>query len=243
MMEQGPRRCPSCGALAAWEMEWCGQCLSPLERPLPSAPPASAQHAPQFYMDEPQPAARTGLFVPEMPAPQPPTGAVPPAPVAPRRPTWPCAVCETENPIELDTCVACGAPFARLFQEPESRPKVDPRSAVARSLLFPGLGQVHCGRTADGVARAVLFLWIQGTATVMLLSRGGSGSAITPIALLFLAVSVMLYATSALDAYRQAAGDAPLLTPRYLLYGTVGLIILSVGSLFLLVTRAAQVPR
>jgi hypothetical protein len=236
MMEPGPRRCPSCGALAAWETEWCGQCLTPLGHPVSSAPQAQVSPEPQFYMDEPGPAAWTEPFLLEVPAP------VPPVPVTVRRPAWPCAVCETENPIELETCAACGAPFARLFVDRRTHPDVEPGSAVVRSLLFPGLGQIHCGRTGDGVARMVLFLWTVGTAAVMLLSRG-SGSAIMPIALLFLGGALILYATSALDAYRQAGGEAPFLTTRYLLYGTVGLILLSVVSLFLLVTKAAQLPR
>jgi hypothetical protein len=188
-------------------------------------------------MDEPRPATWSEPFLPGMPAP------VPPVPVVVRHPTWPCAVCETENAIELDSCAACGAPFARLFQDRKTHPDVEPGSAVVRSLLFPGLGQVHCGRTADGVARMVLFLWTVGTAAVLLLSRGGSGSLVTPVALLFLGGAVVLYATSALDSYRQAAGEAPVLTPRYLLYGTVGLILLSMVSLFLVVTKAAHLPR
>jgi hypothetical protein len=175
-----------------------------------------------------------------------PVGApVPPSPPLPdtRRPTWPCAVCETENSIELDACAACGAPFGRLFQRTQSRPEVEPRSAVARSLLFPGLGQIHCGRTGDGVARAILYLWTAGTAALMLLSRGGASSAIKPVGLLFLAMSVVIYGGAAIDSYRQAAGEEPLLSPRYLLYGTVGLILLSIVSLFVVVSRAAQLPR
>jgi hypothetical protein len=186
-------------------------------------------------MDEPRPDSWGEPSLPVMPAP------VPPVPVAVRHPTWPCAVCETENPIELDTCAACGAPFARLFQDRKTHPDVEPGSAVVRSLLFPGLGQVHCGRTPDGMARMVLFLWTLGTAAVMLLSHGGSAT--EPIALLFLGAALVLYVTSALDSHRQAAGDAPLLTPRYLLYGTVGLILLSLVSLFLVVTKAAHLPR
>ena len=237
MMEPDSVRCPSCGAMAPWGADWCGQCLHPLGPSLFTAPEGLVEdQGPQFYMAEPAPAWEGAVAAPAPPMP----GATPASP--PRRPTWPCAVCETENPIELDVCAACGASFARLFQEKESRPEVDPRSAVVRSLLFPGLGQIHIGRTADGVARAVLYLWTAGTAAVMLMAHGSSSSAITPVGVLFLVMSFVIYGMAAVDSYRQAAGAEPLLSPRYVLYGTVGLIMLSVVSLFVVVSRAAHVP-
>ena len=90
------------------------------------------------------------------------------------------------------------------------------------------------------MARAVLYLWTTATASVMLLARS---TALRPIGILFFVTSCILYASSALDAYRQAGGEPPILTPRYLLYGTVSLIMLSVGSLFFLISRAAHLPR
>jgi len=241
MMEPDAVRCPSCGAMSSWGADWCGQCLRPLGASLFTAPEGVEEdQGPQFYMAEPAPACEGAVAT----APPPMPGAAAASSTQSlRRPTWPCAVCETENPMELDTCAACGAPFGRLFQQPESGPHVDPRSAVVRSLLFPGLGQIHCGRTADGVARAVLYLWTAGTSAVMLMAHGGSGSAIMPVGVLFLLMSFVIYGTAALDSYRQAAGEQPILSPRYLLYGTVGLIMLSLVSLFVLVTRAAHIPR
>src|SRR2546423_7233840 len=160
MMEPDAVRCPSCGAMSWWGADWCGQCLRPLGASLFTAPEGLEEdQGRQFYMAEPAPAWEGAV-----------AAAAPPMPGATaasstqslRRPTWPCAVCETENPIELDSCAACGAPFSRLFQQPESGPHVDPRSAVVRSLLFPGLGQIHCGRTADGVTPAGLYPWAAG---------------------------------------------------------------------------------
>jgi hypothetical protein len=235
--DQGSKRCPSCGALAAADADWCGQCYHPL------TPPKAArrEHAvavgsgpAQFYMDEPPSAVSVGaLAAPE-----------PPVELPKRAPTWPCAVCGTDNQLERDTCAVCGASFGKLFDEQRAKPQTSPKEAVARSLLFPGLGHLHAGKASEGLARMVLFLWAVGTAAVMLLgSAGHSSSALVPLGIFFLVVALFLYASSAFDAYRIAAGDRPLLSTRALLYGTVVLIMISVGALFVLVTRAAQIPR
>ena len=237
------RRCPSCGALAAADAEWCGQCLHPLVSRAgdgPAAAPAGAVSGPpasQFSMEAPAqggPTATTSFGSP-IPA--------PPIPLPKRQPTWPCAVCDTENPLGRDDCAVCGAPFGKIFEQPSPQSHGDPKEALIRSLLFPGLGHIHAGRTADGAARAVLFLWALGTAAVILLGSAGKSSTLVPLGAVFAVVSVFLYGSSALDARRIAGGERPLLSTRHLLYGTVILIMVSIGTLFLLVTRAAQVPR
>jgi hypothetical protein len=163
--------------------------------------------------------------------------AVPQAKVAapPRssegKPTWPCPVCGNANPIAMNLCVACGTPFARLFEEPERRPQIDPKTAALWSLLFPGLGQWKCGRSLDGVARMVTFLVPFGTMLLMVVSRlgrGGLGST-TSLFSVFLVASLVAWSTSAVDAYRLASGVDPLIGPRKLLWGLVGLILIAVG--------------
>ncbi|MGH2576488.1 MAG: hypothetical protein ACRDG9_01865, partial [Actinomycetota bacterium] len=96
---------------------------------------------------------------------------------------------------------------------------------------FPGLGQWKCGRSLDGVARMVTFLVPFGTMMLMVVSRlgrGGLGSTASLFSL-FLVASFVAWSTSAVDAYRLASGVDPLIGPRKLLWGLVGLILVAVG--------------
>jgi len=191
------RRCPSCGALAAVDADWCGQCYASLEAP--RAVSQARVEAPPRRSDG--------------------------------EPTWPCAVCGNANPIVMNLCVACGTPFARLFQEPDRRPDVDPKTAALWSLVFPGLGQWKCGRSLDGVARMVTFLVPFGTMLLLVVSRlgrGGLGST-TSLFSLFLLASLVAWSTSAVDAYRVASGVDPVIGTRKLLWGLVGFILVAVG--------------
>ena len=107
----GERRCPTCGALASADAEWCGQCFSPLERagsrtdsPARSAPTGTAG-----------PTAIRGAS----------GGAIE---VEGGTLAWTCPVCETRNPIEANECSTCGTPFGRLLAEPKAAPEVEPQS-------------------------------------------------------------------------------------------------------------------
>jgi hypothetical protein len=140
-------------------------------------------------------------------------------------------LCGNPNPIAVSLCLACGTPFARLFQEPGWAPEIDPRTAALWSLLFPGLGQWKCGRSLDGIARMVAFLVPFGTMLLLVVSRlgrGGLGSTALLFSL-FLVASLVAWSTSAVDAYRAASGVQPLVAPRTLLWGLVGLILLAVA--------------
>ncbi|MBI2238088.1 MAG: hypothetical protein HYU54_06140 [Actinobacteria bacterium] len=203
------RRCPNCGALVSAEAEWCGQCYASLAARSLEDPPAPARGAALSA------AQRKGVV---------------PVQAREGEPAWPCSVCGNRNPIDLEACAACGTPFAHLLREPERRVDVAPGSALAWSLVFPGLGHLRCGRSFDGVARVILFLWTAGTVVVLLLSRSGkAGLGPTgPLLILFLAAALALYATSALDAFRVASGDHPLVSSRMLLWGSAGLVLLSV---------------
>jgi hypothetical protein len=164
-------------------------------------------------------------------------------PQPPKSPaTWPCAVCGTANDLERDTCSACMAPFAKLF-ETKSRPRVAPRTATARSLMFPGLGHAAAGKPVEGVARGILFLWCAATGAALIAGHPAGGlGVLLPIAALFLVVALGFYAVTALDAARLAAGDRQLVSPKSLLYGTAALMGLSIVSLFFVITRTGHVP-
>jgi hypothetical protein len=195
------RRCPSCGGLVGEEAEWCGQCLAPLER------------------------ARTGGPAPRSSAP----GGVPGAPIRVEgdRASWACPACGTQNPLEANACSSCGTPFSHLFERPgQGGPTVAPHRAAALSLLFPGIGHAAAGRVAEGVARGVVFLYTLGTGLAILLLGGGSGI-LLPITAMSLAASAGLYALSAMDARRVAAGEPQLLSTRMLLYAGVGMMLLT----------------
>lgn len=215
----GERRCPTCGALASADAEWCGQCFAPLDR-VGAGPEAEAEHGDTA---RPSPVATAG-------------------PKAIRGTTggsieveggtlaWTCPACETRNPIEANECSVCGTPFGRLLAEPQAAPEIEPQTAAVWSMLWPGLGHWKLGRRTDAVARIVIFGWAFGALLVVLVSRFGKGGLgpTFPLFALFLGASLMIYVVSALDAYRLAAGDAPVMSSRALLWTSAGLVFLSV---------------
>jgi len=211
----GERRCPTCGALASADAEWCGQCFSPLER-----------GGARTEADGPATSARTGTAGPNA-IEGTSWGAIE---VEGGTLAWTCPVCETRNPIEANACSACGTPFGRLLAEPEAPPEIEPQTAAVWSMLWPGLGHWKLGRRTEAVARFVMFAWSFGALMVLLVSRFGKGGLgpTFPLFALFLAASLMIYVVSAVDAYRLAAGDEPLMSSRTLLWTSAGLVFLSV---------------
>ena len=147
------------------------------------------------------------------------------------KPTWTCSVCFEPNAIEATICATCGAPFGRLLQEPKQRPEIKPQSAATWSLVWPGIGHWKAGYRADGIARMVLFAWTFGALMILLVARFGTGGLgpVFPLVALFLIAASAVYAISAIDAYRLAGGDAPLVTSRVLLWGSALLIVASVA--------------
>lgn len=217
MDQQADRRCPTCGALASAEAEWCGQCYTPFSA-------ASSVRA-----EGRQPAAvRSATAAAESVAL---SGGVTPLHAPEGILAWPCAVCGNRNPIELEACVSCGTPFGRGYDEPDARPVVSPGSAVLWSLVFPGLGHRLSGRGIEGLARAVLFAWTAGTVIVLALSRSGKGGfgPAGPVLLLFALASIALYVFSAIDARRLASGEDPLLSSRTLLWGSVAVVLIAIA--------------
>lgn len=222
-------RCPRCGGLVSPEAEWCGQCLAPLGRT--AEQPAEA-------VDQ-----RTGsTLAAAAPASAP---SIPGAKV--RRGehgiVWDCPTCGTENPIEAPACSGCDAPFSRLFEEPEPAPKVDAGRAVSLSLLFPGLGHVAAGRTAEGLARAVVFAYALIVSIVVVVSRWGPGlGPFLPLLVICLLAAVAMYVVSAVDAGRAVRRERPVLGMRAQLYGAAALIVITVAILVVLGIRAGNAP-
>ena len=212
------RRCPSCGALVADDATWCGQCYTDLREPEPTREQGAA------------------------------AGAVAGLPAPPRArqgdaddvaPWWPCRACGGRNPIELDACSTCGTPFAQLMREEPERPDVEPRDAVAWSLVFPGLGHRLVGRPFDGLARGVLF--VVSFVMALLVGFGGVRSGVSfGVFALFLLTALVVYTGTAFEAHRLAEGGELLLSSRALLWILVGVIMLSVGMLAFAVTTAVR---
>lgn len=207
-MSEQERRCPSCQALVAADATWCGQCYASLVEPP--------------LRDEPAPAPSQG----DATAGGDRTAAY-----------WPCAVCGGRNPIEAETCVTCGTPFAQVMRDAASERAVDPKDAVTASLLFPGLGHRKVGRGMDGLARGILFALSFGMAMLVGISGTGS-SALFVVFVLFLVTALGVYGFSAYEASRLAKGGDLLVSSRVLLWVLVGLVMLSTLLLAMAVLSA-----
>jgi hypothetical protein len=151
--------------------------------------------------------------------------------VTPEGVAWTCTVCDSANALERRTCSACGAPFAASLRGPTpARPPRDPGIAALLSLLLPGAGHGYLGMWGQAVARAVTSLWVVSVVLATALEQGLA----SPTPLLFGTASFALWAVGSHDAYRDARGehDAVLLAGRALLNVVLGLILLSLVTLF-----------
>jgi ribosomal protein L40E len=196
------RRCPKCGALVAADAEWCGQCLVSLREPStrPAVPGPTAPSARFEREDQGPPSA------------------------------WRCPTCDAENGLDANRCRICGTPFSRLFEDPADPVTTSPAAAAAWSLLLPGLGHWFAGRRAEAVARFVLAAWITGMLFILVASRvngGGFGGA-APLVLLFGIAGLALWTEGVVDGRRAAAGLAPLVSSRTMLWACVALVGLSI---------------
>jgi RNA polymerase subunit RPABC4/transcription elongation factor Spt4 len=218
------RRCPDCGALVSADAEWCGQCFRALAEP--EAEPVRSP-VPQPVAAGPQPQG-TGVAATSMPRGE-----------AKRTPTWPCPACGNLAPIELDACPVCGTTFADLMRQDAPRPEVEPGSAVARSLVFPGLGHRSMGLGLDGLARGVLFA-MMAALTLVVFGSGVRSGLLLGVALLLLVMTLGVYLGTAYEARRIASGGGPFVGTRTLLWITVGVIM---GSVVLLGITVAAVGK
>jgi len=134
---------------------------------------------------------------------------------------WRCVSCETENPLEVQICTVCGSPFAETVRTPdEARPERDPGMTAMFSLFLPGAGHAYLGLWGQAISRAVLSVWVVGTALVAAVQ----GSAV--IAAIFGLAALALWVIAAHDAYRDARGEgaASILKGRAFLYVVMGLL-------------------
>ena len=192
-----PRTCPVCGASNPAGADWCGQCFA--------------------RFDEPQKA-----MVSEMAS-----GVKSPHAVATTHtaaaPAWTCELCETENSMDHDECVTCGASMFDTFGDRDIA--VDPGQAALWSLV-PGLGLAKAGQGLLGLS-AGLLIGMALAAGALFLSSGS-----TAIGVVLTLTGIGVWAISAHDAYRFALGDAKgtFLRPRVLTViagGVLGLMALA----------------
>jgi ribosomal protein L40E len=214
------RRCPKCGALVSEDAEWCGQCFTSLREPIPSpAPVPTAADA----------TVEAGAAAPT---------AAPPATDEPIGAFWPCPICGTRNPIVLEACEVCGTPFAAVMRG-ETRRDADPDAAFRRSLLFPGLGHAMLGYSLDGFARGAVFAL--AVLVVIFLPLSVPTTALTILAVVLSAgAAIGIYVLSAAEIRRLAQRRALLIESRFLLWGAVGLMMVTVGAIALSVASETR---
>lgn len=217
------RRCPNCGALVSEDAEWCGQCFTNLREPPPSpAVPAAAQAAGTADIAGPAAAATA------RPDHEEPAGAF-----------WPCPVCGTRNPIVLEACEVCGTAFAAVMRG-ETRREVDPGKAFRRSLMYPGLGHAMLGYSLDGFARGAVFTLALLVAILLPIS----GVPATPLTILSIVLSIAaaggIYALSAVETKRLIERRSLIVESRFLLWGGVGLMMVTVGAIALSVASETR---
>jgi hypothetical protein len=214
------RRCPNCGALVSEDAEWCGQCFTSLREPIPSpAPVPTAADA----------TVEAGAAAPT---------AAPPATDEPIGAFWPCPICGTRNPIVLEACEVCGTPFAAVMRG-ETRRDADPDAAFRRSLLFPGLGHAMLGYSLDGFARGAVFAL--AVLVVIFLPLSVPTTALTILAVVLSAgAAIGIYVLSAAEIRRLAQRRALLIESRFLLWGAVGLMMVTVGAIALSVASETR---
>jgi hypothetical protein len=214
------RRCPNCGALVSEDAEWCGQCFTNLREPEPPPVPAPTPSAAEAAPSTDAPEAAT-------PRAEEPIGAF-----------WPCPVCGTRNPIVLEACEVCGTPFAAVMRG-DTRRDADPDAAFRRSLLFPGLGHAMLGYSLDGFARGAGFAL--ALLIVIFLPLTVPTTPLTILAVvLSVAAAVGIYVLSAAEVKRLAQRRALLIDSRFLLWGAVGLMMVTVGAIALSVASETR---
>jgi hypothetical protein len=148
----------------------------------------------------------------------------PPAREEPTGAFWPCPV--------------CGTPFAVVMRG-ETRREVDPAKAFRRSLLYPGLGHAMLGYALDGFARGAVFTLAVLVVIFLPLSVPSTPLTILSI-VLSLAAAVGIYALSAVETRRLTQRQGLLVESRFLLWGAVGLMMVTVGSIALSVASETR---
>ena len=238
-------RCAFCGALNAPDAEWCGLCLRqfPPEEISVISSPADTEDTSDGPARGEQPGAEQ--------SPRPPAAVAEPTArkFAPAQKgafvvtetgiTWKCERCETPNPLEAQVCSVCGTTFADVVRPKDTRPERDPNTAALVSLFLPGAGHMYLHLWPQGIARAIVNLWVAGVFLVAALAGGQSKA--TTLAVTFGAIATALWGINAHDAWREARseGDQAILKGRIFLYLVLGLLML----LFILLVSAGLSAR
>ena len=201
------------------DAEWCGQCFTSLREPeQPPVPaPAAAEASPGAEAN-----ARSTV-----PAREEPTGAF-----------WPCPVCGTRNPIVLEACEVCGTPFAAVMRG-ETRREADPDAAFRRSLLFPGLGHAMLGYSLDGFARGAVFALAVLVAIFLPVTVPTTPLTILAV-VLSVGAAVGIYVLSTVETKRLTQRKGLFIESRFLLWGAVGLMMITVGAIALSVASETR---
>jgi hypothetical protein len=94
------------------------------------------------------------------------------------------------------------------------------------SLFLPGAGHMYLHLWPQGIARAVVSLWVMSVVLVSLLAGGRSNT--TSVAVTFGLVATGLWIAGAHDAFREARGepDRAVLKGKVFLYLVLGLLML-----------------
>jgi ribosomal protein L40E len=241
-------RCPNCGALNRADGQWCNQCLERFVEPEPEPAVRRSGQAPLEVVEDPlgtpidiglpsdlDDAARPREEAATQAATPTSTITPPPAAVGTERGAfrvkedgvvWVCSRCESENPLEVQACAVCGTTFAETVRPKAERPERDPGTAALLSLFIPGAGHAYVGLWGQGIARAVVSLWVIVVVLLSFLQRGNEGASL--IAAVFGLVAFALWAVAAHDAFREARREETLvlLKGRAFLYLVLGLLVL-----------------
>jgi ribosomal protein L40E len=224
------KRCPQCGGLNPLGAEWCGQCLARFIAPAPPPPPEPDAVLGELN-DLPELEARSG----EAPAPVRRGAFI----VAGHDVSWTCPLCDNDNPLDAAACEVCGRPFGDLVREAEpERATRDANTAALLSLFMPGAGHYYVGKKGEGVARAILSLWVLGVTFVT--GIYGNGALSIAGAIVFGLVAFGLWVVAAHDAFREARGEGGVVILKGRLYLYLVMVLLCL-LMVLLVGTALQV--
>ena len=152
--------------------------------------------------------------------------------------SWTCVRCDTVNAFDANVCAVCGAQFADSIRPPEEpRPTRDPNKTALISLFMPGAGHAYLGMWGEGIARAVVSIWV---VMVSLFAAAQNVPQARLMAVLFAAVGTGLWMVGAHDAHREASGlsGSVILKRRFFLYLVLGLLLLSIVMIFSMVLGA-----
>lgn len=210
-------RCPSCGASNPEAAAWCNQCYVTPAESRPAQGPLDLDAEDSTTLD-----ATLDATFEERPA---------------FRRTeagfeWACPRCGTYTSLDVYTCVECGTPITELTEAPPAQPAATNwQVAFLFSAALPGAGHMAMGRVGQGLARAVLYvLWL---VSGLLALAGGGALAAVPLLL----GAAALWVTGLVDLQQLRQGGTEVLTGRVLLWLVVGVIGLTLLSLFGAVPR------